>query len=244
MKSELYYNLLSVPPVASPEEVKRAYHITAKANHPDLFPESERHIRELKMMRINEAYMVISQGFKAPGLPAAAYPGKGRQAGKTAPAADEDIHDPLGPMSAEYNEAVAETAVGFLKDPAYVYYKRGFEYYKRGYSSLYERTKAKDNSDLVKMISTDSFILRLSIQALQYFQKSFESFHHVIQDHPDSVWFQDAQYKIRKIEGFNRIYQRICQNITDAIKHKQLTAEHRKPTAGTGKSTVSKGGGR
>jgi len=218
-----YYELLSVSPDASPEEVKRAYHRTAKANHPDLFPESERHVHELMMMRINEAYMAISQGFKAAGFAI--------RSERPATPSWDSYPDAPDYEPTESGIHAATTSVGFLKDPAYVYYKRGFEYYKKGYGSLYERTKAKNNTDLVKMISTDSFILRLSIQALQYFQKSYESLHHVTLDYPDSVWSQDALFKIRKIEGFNRIYQRICQNITEAIKQKHTAAHHKKPAS-------------
>ncbi|MCP4130660.1 MAG: DnaJ domain-containing protein, partial [bacterium] len=51
MVNESYYKLLEIEPGASPEEVKRSYYALAKKNHPDLFPEKERHVKEHAMMK-------------------------------------------------------------------------------------------------------------------------------------------------------------------------------------------------
>lgn len=230
MIDSLYYTLFELSSDPTPEELKRAYHEQAKKNHPDLFPEDQRHLQQLKMMKINEAYLVLSQDINRQQVSRGDRSSWGRDGnfGK----ADQGRSPHAGPgnrtsrtpeedSSARENGAPQNT-LGHLKDPAYTYYKLGFEYYKKGYSSLYRRTQAKDNSELVKMISSDSYILKLSIQALQYFQKAYRYFHRVITDYPECVWVRDSRYKLWRIEGFNRIYQRICQNISQALKKKTV----------------------
>ena len=54
-----YYALLGLAETPSLPDLKAAYHRLAKRNHPDLFPDVERRRQQLKMMRINEAYMLV-----------------------------------------------------------------------------------------------------------------------------------------------------------------------------------------
>lgn len=60
---EDYYQLLKVRPEASAEELRKAYRQAAKAEHPDLHPndsEEERRQRQLRFVRITQAYETLS----------------------------------------------------------------------------------------------------------------------------------------------------------------------------------------
>ncbi len=50
-----YYEILSVSPKASDDEIKRAYHSLAKKFHPDRNPRNKR-VSELRFRLISEAY--------------------------------------------------------------------------------------------------------------------------------------------------------------------------------------------
>lgn len=54
------YQVLGVPPGASEEEIKAAYHRLAKRYHPDLHPEDARAAR--RMNELNAAYAAIRNG--------------------------------------------------------------------------------------------------------------------------------------------------------------------------------------
>lgn len=56
-----YHKILGVSKGASEEELKKAYRIAAKANHPDLHPKEEREKYEAKMREINEAYDALTK---------------------------------------------------------------------------------------------------------------------------------------------------------------------------------------
>lgn len=58
-----YYELLDVPPTASPEDIKAAYRIQVQLHHPDRLQQASPQVRtyaEDKLKRINEAYTVLS----------------------------------------------------------------------------------------------------------------------------------------------------------------------------------------
>jgi curved DNA-binding protein CbpA len=207
---EIYYRILECSPGASPVTVKRAYHRKCKENHPDLFPESERRRQELAMMRINEAYMTLATTFMSEGA------GSANFEGTSSASFGASAHSEPFPDNAESNYT---TAVGHLKDPAYTYYKLGFEHYRKGYTSLaYRKQRIKGRDEFTESFQYDRYILQLSINALQHFRESYRYFSVVTTDYADTPWAPDARYKLSRITGFNRIYQRICQNISDHIK--------------------------
>ena len=45
------------------------------------------------------------------------------------------------------------------------------------------------------------------------FHRAHGYFGRVLDDFPDSIWKADAEYKLRRIEGFNRVYHRIRRNL-------------------------------
>ncbi|MBF8286147.1 MAG: dnaJ subfamily C er 7-like isoform X1 [Anaerolineales bacterium] len=62
-----YYEILDVPPDATPEQIKAAYRILVQLHHPDRLQQSNPGVRqyaEERLKRINEAYTVLSDPAK------------------------------------------------------------------------------------------------------------------------------------------------------------------------------------
>ncbi len=196
MVSSVYFDRLQCPPSASLAEVKAAYHRAAKANHPDLFPESERERREMVMMQINEAYMAIVCDQAENHRGTASVRTKRPAARKPAPA----------PESRE---------IGHLRDPAYTYYKLGFRYFSEGRRTL---SRHYLSGALRIDFSTENIdVLRLAVAALHYFHKAYTCFERVSSHYPSSVWARDSGVKIYYLNRYNAIYQRICENLSTQI---------------------------
>jgi hypothetical protein len=114
-------------------------------------------------------------------------------------------------------------ALGTLRDPGYTYYKLGFTFYRRGYTELYSKDPRIIRKQLAELKTYDHYLLTLTISALRYFEQSYRYFAAVIEYAPDSIWVTDARAKLRKLEKFNRIYQRICENLSRNLRVKRAT---------------------
>lgn len=196
--SEHHFQILGVEPGATMEEIKRAYHRCAKKAHPDLAPDSKKDQAALEMMRINKAYMALTV-LSLTGAPSA----------WTAASAG-----PSDPPSA----VPAARTVGAHRDPAYVYYKRGFASYQKGYTELFRRDPKVVRKQLQEKGTADLYILSLAIKAIRSFEEAYDYFLRVTTDYGGSPWAADARYKLRRIQRFNAVYQRICANISRNIK--------------------------
>jgi len=208
-----HYALLGLAESPSLPDLKAAYHRLAKRNHPDLFPDADRRRQQLKMMRINEAYMSVMSDVVGPdGGP------------DVPPAAAESEPDDRSTTPEEFFRAWREKArhgppsdsraVGALRDPAYSYYKAGFRHYNLGTTELFRKESSKIRRYLITTGTADGYILRLALQALHHFERSYSYFLVVVDQYGDSPWSHDARYKLRRLEKFNAIYQRICENLS------------------------------
>ena len=207
MVSSLYYDILKVNPGASLAEVKAAYHQAAKSNHPDLFPEHERKRFEMRMMRINAAYLAIICDHSESD--------RERVASAQAPR-------PVSPMRDS-----GTTELGHLRDPAYTYYKLGFRYFSEG-----RRRLSKHYLSGAQRIdfSTESIdVLRLAVAALHHFHRAYGCFERVSSEYPQSVWARDSALKIYYLNRYNAIYQRICDNLSKQIS--KINATHSRSEA-------------
>jgi curved DNA-binding protein CbpA len=219
-----HYALLGLNSTPSLSDLKVAYHKLAKRNHPDLFPDAERRRQQLKMMRINEAYMsVMSDVMGRPESGAGADdtddqratpgPGPGGQRAGSDPGAREEFFRAWS-RKAKPGDPSNSTAIGKPRDPAYSYYKAGFRYYKLGATELFRKEAHKIRRYLITTGTADGYILRLALRALHYFERSYSYFLVVVDQYGDSPWSHDARYKLRRLEKFSAIYQRICENLS------------------------------
>ncbi len=221
MITPYFYSILDLKPPVTIEQLKEAYHRQAKKNHPDLFPDDKKSSRQLKMMKINEAYMSLMQEFMSVGRPEGAVSrrrtsdnrqggegssGRGQQGAREEKNGDSDTV--YSPVKAE------DKMVAGLRDPAYSYYKRAFTFYQYGYMELFKKDPRIIRSQLAKLKTYDAYILKLTIAALRYFEQSYRYFRKVIEEYPESIWINDSKVKLRKIEKYNGIYHKICTNLS------------------------------
>ena len=58
-----YYEILKITPDASQEEIRKAFRKSAKASHPDLFPNDtpiEKEKRQIRFVQLTQAYEILS----------------------------------------------------------------------------------------------------------------------------------------------------------------------------------------
>jgi curved DNA-binding protein CbpA len=226
-----HYKILGISEDVGLDELKAAYHSAAKAAHPDLAPPSEKHGAQLRMMRINEAYMEICAlnlrepngegGPKGDAVGPRRAEGAGTEGPKQRRRREHEARA-AGAGRAPRDELASDgKALGSLRDPGYAYYKLGFTFYRRGYTELYSKDPRIIRKQLAERKTYDHYLLSLSIAALKHFEQSYRYFAAVIEYAPDSIWVADAKAKLRKLEKFNRIYQRICENLSHNLRAKR-----------------------
>ncbi|MFW6289106.1 MAG: DnaJ domain-containing protein [Spirochaetota bacterium] len=209
------FAILGLGANASLEEVRASYRRLAKRNHPDLFPDEQRARQQLKMMRVNEAYM-IALAELADRRPTAA----GREATRdrssrpTGSPPDFETFFASWKQKARPGAPSPDRSVGALRDPAYAYYKQGFRCFNLGSTELARKEAHKLRLALVTEGSADGYILRLALRALHYFERSYSYFLVVVDRYPGSPWAPDARLKLRRLEKFSLVYQRICENLS------------------------------
>ncbi len=150
--SSYYYEVLSIKPGSNIEEVKKAYHKLVKKNHPDLFPDDQKHLQELKMIQIIEAYSRLTDEFKFDW---------------------NEIKDDS--MGWEYKPS-SPFEVGFHRDVEYAYYKQGFTNYSKalhGIKGIEKRSQLKTDWYYLRRFSNSLCYLR---KADVYFSKILDEY--------------------------------------------------------------------
>jgi outer membrane protein assembly factor BamD (BamD/ComL family) len=197
-----YFEVLGVRSGASPDEIKQAYRKLVRKNHPDLFPEPEKGLQELKMIQINEAYARITERLS----PRSQYVPQWDEAEQV----KNDEESQLYTESVTLGE-ISPDAVGFHRDVQYVYYKQGFENFSRAVSGI----KTMETNVHLK---NDLYYLRHFARSLYYLRKADMYFSTLLEEYPESIWAYDAYIKIKRIEFFNRFYRKILLNIERKLK--------------------------
>ncbi len=180
-------------PGAGRDEIRHAFHLLARENHPDIFPEDRKELQELKMMALNEAYTYLLS-----------FCGD-----------DSDLQEkPQAPPAKKVSQKAANRSeVGFHKEPPYAYYKQGFVHFSRalhGIEALYQTVAKKGLSFKPRYDSYQRFA-----SSLELLRKSYEYFKRVVDEYPDSIWSKDAQIKLERIERFSSLYRKIIANLKD-----------------------------
>ena len=196
---EPHLRILGLGQEATHESIKEAYRRAARANHPDLFPDAERPGREIAMMRINEAYVSLLASL-TPAPAEGGGPSRNLNPRGAAPA-------PAGPRP-------AERRVGPLKNPDYVYYKRGLENYREGQRRFFDRRNAAGRP---QHYLPDARLLELAAAALRRFRTAYSYFYRVVSDYPDSIWVTDSRFRLWRLEQYNRVYIRICRRLAERV---------------------------
>lgn len=102
--------------------------------------------------------------------------------------------------------------MGFPKDPAYAYYKQGFLSFSSAVHGIAELSGSGAPGSNPRYFphfnpaQDFSLSLRQLGTARGYFSR-------VVEEYPQSAWCADAKVKLRRIEGFVRIYRRILSNL-------------------------------
>jgi tetratricopeptide (TPR) repeat protein len=190
-----YYELLGIKPSSNIEEVKRAYHILVRKNHPDLFPDERKRIQELKMVQINEAYARIVHGKQDCHVRDDS----------------EEITFHVKPCFKAHLNARSAFDIGFHKDIEYAYYKQGFTNYSK---ALHGITRIERRAEL----RNDWYYLRRFSGSLSYLRKADVYFSRILDEYPNSIWAYDAFIKMKRIEYFSRLYQKIIKNMELRLK--------------------------
>jgi hypothetical protein len=223
MISGKYFRILELEPGATLSSARTAFHRAAKRNHPDLFPEEKRHSQQLRMMKINEAYLSIVAEMTATAGAAATAAGSD-ESGRSG--VKNSAREPAEMYSERRFESPETKTVGHLKDPAYVYYKLGFTHFTDGRKTFFQRYRKESNRFRYTLDNRD--LLNLAIACLKLFEKSYMYFTRVVENHSDSVWYHDSVTKIAYLERYNEIYLRICNSITAQL----ASAQRREPPSG------------
>jgi tetratricopeptide (TPR) repeat protein len=186
-----YYEILGLTPSATTAQVKKAYHALVRRNHPDLFADERKQLQDLKMVQINEAYTRIL----VDRFPLREVePGRSGNGIRVKPRGGCDV--------------------GFHHDIEYAYYKQGFENYSRALHgiALMEKKSALRN---------EWYYMRRFSGALSYLRKADTYFSRLLEAFPDSIWAYDAWIKVKRIEYFSHLYQKILRNMDRRLREKK-----------------------
>jgi len=189
--SSYYYEVLGVKSTAGAEEIKRAYRGLVRRNHPDLFPETQKELQELKMIQINEAYARVTE--------------KLSHAFIHEKVEDEAVQQE-GEAGAWTMDESIRNAIGFHRDVQYAYYKQGFNNFSKAVNGI----KTIERNVRLK---NDLYYLRRFARSLYYLRKADMYFNTLLEEYPKSIWAYDASIKLKRIEFFNRFYRKILLNI-------------------------------
>lgn len=222
MVPQSYYDMLALNDTASLDDVKKAYRLVAKRNHPDLFPEDERPRCLNRMVAVNEAYRAIVKDITSVARGSAVH---GNDEGLKP---EMNRHSPGNPQRRETSSRNASPesrktpaapafdpfAPALPRDPGYVYYKRGYVLYSQGRKALLQRY----NGRRLDFTNLNTDVLKLAVSSLAYFHKSYEHFRQVVERYPDSIWARDAEIKMYFLKRYDAIYRRICDNMRRQLK--------------------------
>ena len=172
------------------------------------------------MMRINEAYRRIVSATTEKASNARPHAGSRDRSAEAARPAEPTLEP--------------GTAVGSLRDPAYVHYKLGFHFYSLGCLQLDRKDPRVIRRQLAELHTTGYHILELALRALALFSRSQGYFLTVVEAYPESIWAADARYKLGRIERSIQVYQRICANLSQSLTRRHragATGSRMQPTA-------------
>ncbi len=193
--------VLGIAPGANLAEIKQAYRARARAEHPDKFPAAERQRQQLRMMDVNQAYLLLLSSLTAHSGEES--PAPVGDLGPTGPVSPGDVHAGRAAVSS-YPGIPARRGAGG-RDPAYELYRQGYGFLARA-RALMNARRNLDEAEIRMLHLTGA------LEALRFSGQAYRCFLNVLTGYPESIWTEDALEQMEAIERINRIYQRMCEN--------------------------------
>lgn len=186
---ESYRGLFSLPENYTLDELKSAYRKQVKENHPDKFTDvSRKNLQEIIMVRINLAYERLEDHIEK------------RNSGGSAEGLTRETSE--GRKSA---------------DLSYQYYRKGLDFLSKAVTKKNHRVMVTLGGSSFSCVNigqfSDAEIKRSYIESFNLFALAEKNFSTVLDKFPDSIWAHDTKNKMKELEKFYSLYQRILDNL-------------------------------
>lgn len=188
-----YYELFELSEKYTIEELKKAYRKLVKQHHPDLFKcNHQKKFQEVKMAQINEAFIRLKDQLTS-------------------------HNENISPLM---NNLKKNTMQLLAKDNSYYYYKKGFIFFTKAINKKYHKVGVIVSENSIKCFNIEQFsdenIKNDYINSFKLLRLADYYFSIVINDYPKSIWSNDAISKLKEIERFYNLYQKILNNINSS----------------------------
>ena len=183
------YKILGIPEGSSLIEIKKAYRKRVKEIHPDLSDEENTFKNHLLFIEINKAYQRLI------------------------------MKKPLSRKAEIKNDKKPSESkeITIHKDPAYVFYKTAMNYFMKIHPSQWSKIAEKNAFGL----ETEEDIQKLTekVSTLSgMFPKAYYYFSMVVNEYPNSSWYNDSKEKMKLIEERTIMYKKIIESFREFNK--------------------------
>lgn len=209
--------ILGIPETDDPTLIKSAYRKRMKELHPDLSEDGDSFGKHALLVQINQAYNRLIRS---------------------------NARNPIEAQEKKRPQSSADIAAH--ADPAYVYYKTGLSFYMKIHPSEWDFEKSGMLNIKISEDDQEQILMREKIKGLvKLFPKAYYYFSIVVNEYPDSMWANDAQEKMGKIEERTKRYRKIIESFStwnpdkkaQAEKHKTQFEKHRQTRQGLAPET-------
>ena len=191
MSEQHFRDILGVTETATQGQIKQAYRRLVMENHPDRFPSEKKALQELTTITLTEAYTALMGALTM-----------------------REEHTPAHAPAKPESRSPPRSGPGLTahRDPSYAYYKQGFINFSLAIHGIAEINR-KIAAGRVPHFTRRYTAAEDIAGSLGFLQAAYGYFSRVVEDHPDSVWSADSRAKLRRIDRFTLIYQRILENL-------------------------------
>ena len=156
-----------------------------KEHDPGRFPPNRRRAKNIMLMEINEAYLLLMS------LPS-----------ELTTAVRDD----------PFNGEIGELAVQDHQKPDYTYYKYAMHLFHKGLG-VFNGVKAGQQEQQNPYESDGQSTVQVAIVALNFFKEAYKYFLRLVTEYPTSMWCYDANDKMNYLDAMNQQYIRLLSNM-------------------------------
>ncbi len=167
------------------EEVRRNYRIMVKEHDPSRFPPQKRRAKNIMLMEINEAYLLLMS------LPSEL--------------TTEVRDDP-------FNGEIGELTVQDHQKPDYTYYKYAMHLFHKG-MGVFNGVKTAQQTQQSPHETDGISVMQTAIVALNFFKEAYKYFYRLVVEYPGSMWCYDANDKMNYLDAMNQQYVHLLSNM-------------------------------